>query len=199
MEIGLVPNYQKSLRMVYCEAAKEAIDIEGTLEILQFKNHLTCSWLPSWVPNFSAMHSDRYPTLGPGAWRDWSASGGLRQPMDRSFRLSNGLGIFYAKGKQIDSIERVVDLQGIDTHLSDTLRAVHHTALHGKEPPLQASSEYLYAVNAIWRSLVGNRSAENGLPCDQEYQAIYLLLIDESYSYPTVAKTPPGLSGVHVS
>lgn len=96
------------------------------LEILQYKNHLNCPELPSWVPDFSTHWSETFPTLGPDHWHDWSASGPLRVPNALRFRISSDFETLYAHGAFVDFIEHVVDLQRVDTAIEDVIRDVHN-------------------------------------------------------------------------
>lgn len=177
----LTPDYTKTHWRVYREATKLAMETEETLEVLQYKNHLNCSELPSWVPDFSKHWSHLFPTLGPDHWHDWSASGNLRTPLEVRFRVSLDLETLYANGAFVDSIERVVNLQRVDTTIRDVIHEVHSAVFdsvgNNSDPTLSGSR---YLIDAIWRSLIGNRSAENALPANSDFRDLYLALVEHS-------------------
>jgi hypothetical protein len=56
VDIGISPDYTKSTSLVFLEAFKAAVEIENNLEVLNLRNHLPCSPLPSWVPTSLVPH-----------------------------------------------------------------------------------------------------------------------------------------------
>ncbi len=190
---GLDPDYSKTCWHVFREATKFAIELEGTFEVLQYKNHLNRPDLPSWVPDFSMQWPQTFPTLGQDHWHDWSASGLLRRSPNRSsFRISVDLQTLYAPGTSVDIIERVMDLQKVDTAIGEVIKDVHK-AVFGSvakhiDPKLPSSR---YLVDAVWRSLIGNRSAENARPANENYRALYLALVDLHSAEPFLVPRKP--------
>jgi hypothetical protein len=59
----LEADYTKSHWIVYQEATRFVIEVEDSLEVLQFRGHTACTDIPSWVPDYGAPISKMYPTL----------------------------------------------------------------------------------------------------------------------------------------
>jgi hypothetical protein len=76
-DLKLIPSYEKSVREVYIEASKFIIGSMGSLELLslrQDENLTKIKELPSWVPDFSAIHPN---PLDEDGLTPWTASEGL--------------------------------------------------------------------------------------------------------------------------
>lgn len=175
---NIIPDYSKSVRFIYCETVRMWIELEGTLEILQFKNHISPPGFPSWTPDFAAVA--QYPPLGPDIWYDWSASGRLRSPSGSPLcAISEDLNILHAKGSIIDEISQVVDLNSLEQDPIRTIQAIHHSVFPLDDRAVSMPS-FRYLTEAVWRSLVGNRSAENIYPCPWVYGELYLHLVNRT-------------------
>lgn len=179
LDHGLVPDYSKTYSHVFCEATKAIMETEKTLEILQFKNHLSSSGLPSWVPDFSIDWTRTFPKLGSDDdWRNQSVFQSIRG----TDRISPDLKTLHACGNTVDTVELTIDLQGLDHDSRNALRIVHcavfGTATNGLDPvDVSYTPTFRYAVDAIWRSLIGNMGIKNAKPAGDDYHDVYLTLV----------------------
>lgn len=163
--IKFVPDYKKSIASVYRDAVKFAIQVENNLEVLELRNHLVRSWLPTWVPDFSAPESTRFPALSIFPFGEWRAGGDFL--LNHLPKFSDDLKTLKVRGMVVDIIDNVVDLSEIENSPYALISLVHKTVL--SKMPDGCS----YLVDAIWRTLVGNSSVGNQLPCLRGYCALY--------------------------
>jgi hypothetical protein len=184
VDIGISPDYTKPTSLVWLEAFKAAVEIEDNLEVLNLRNHLPCSPLPSWVLDFTRPTSLCYPTLAPDAIYHWSAFGGR----SLRYQLSSNLEVLTVQGVPVDIIERVMDLDEFDEEPS-IIYNVHKmaTSTIGEDLELPPGRQSL-AIEAIWRTLVGNKSAEGDFPCPGDYQVMYEYLVRQGSPIPTLSK-----------
>jgi hypothetical protein len=172
----VVPDYSKTIRQVYCEAVAFALEVEETLGILQFRNHIRDPQLPSWVPNFSSQ-IPRYPRNAPDHWHRWSSSGILRVPesMARSRRplVSEDLDALYVSGRVVSMINKTLDLTGIRTKPLEIFQKIHDFAIPNASQAIAESPQLFYLHEALWRVLVANRSSGNSFPCPGGFREAY--------------------------
>ena len=174
--LRLKPDYTLSVRETFCQAARSVLEIEGSLQLLELKDHMPYAWLPSWVPNFAADLEHRYPSLGSDRWYDWRASGHMRSPGGNSFRISDSIESLFVQGWAVATIRSTVSLRRFKDNPGHIVRKVHKTATGSMAGKILHRTNR-YTLDAIWRSLIGNRSEENSLPCEEAYADLYLQLL----------------------
>lgn len=187
LKTPLIPDYDKTCWRVFREATKFAMETEESLAVLQCKNHLNRPELPSWVPDFSNNLTETFPNYRYNS----SASGPLQDPKEVRFRISLDLETLYVTGAFIDSVERVVDLQNVDSALGDVILKVHNAVfdlLAKDRDPRHPSSRYL--VEALWRTMTryegfeGYESEDDFIPEVEELRTLYLALVERHPTKP---------------
>jgi hypothetical protein len=173
-EIRIVPDYTKSFGLVHCEAFKLALHAENSREILELRNHLPQPLLPTWLPDLANGKSTLCPAL---VSRQWDAGGSF--PPHYRPQVLDGARELKVRGVLVDTVDAVVDLTGFESASSSFIQRVYRTALATKTYDISPHC-CRYLEEAIWRTLVGNRSATNSSPCPQSYGAMYSSLLRES-------------------
>ncbi|KAK1758910.1 heterokaryon incompatibility protein-domain-containing protein [Echria macrotheca] len=169
----ITPDYAKTVWQVYCEMAKFAVESDRNLEILYFRNHIRGPGLPSWLPDFSK-RSDRFPPNAPDHWHKWSPTNyrpGISYIDSGHFpRVSDDLKSLTAHGRIVSRVHRILNLTGIRVDPLEVFSRIRSFALPGKLPSYWGSPELFYFKDALWRTLLGNRSEENTMPCPGSYR-----------------------------
>jgi len=190
----IVPDYGKTVAWAFPNASKMFVEIEATLEFLNFRcSHLPQPWLPSWVPDFTSSGESgiSYPSNASGPRHKWEAAGALRRTDNDSYPCISGLdaSILLVKGAIIDRVVAVVDI-GFPTPaaLYRIRQAVLlHESRSGQgplEPPL---GDYTELDDTLWRTLISDRSRMGGISCPTEYCSYYKEVLERRND----AESPP--------
>jgi hypothetical protein len=101
------------------------------------------------------------------------------------YQLSSNLEVLTVQGVPVDTIECVLDLYGFEEEPSISIYNVHKMATSTIRQDLDPlSSRQSLIIDAIWRTLVGNSSGENIVPCPGDYQEMYEHLVRQGSSTP---------------
>lgn len=177
----MLPNYAKAVSWTYREAARMFVHLEGTLEFLNLRaGHLPPCWLPSWVPDFSSFSAANamiYPSIASDPWHKWSAAGPLRQDHHKSFPYVTGkdLSTLITNGTIIDRVVEIIKIDG-STPAEAVCRVRQKVVSRRRRGTMTTRAEPTFQEDleeTIWRTLIGNRGAENERPCPPEYGNYY--------------------------
>ncbi|KAH6702821.1 heterokaryon incompatibility protein-domain-containing protein [Leptodontidium sp. MPI-SDFR-AT-0119] len=174
----MIPDYTKTLSTVYCETFRWFLKIEKTLEILQRHSHLTCDWLPSFVPDFGGPLELTFPNNGSDNWYCYYPSGPLRPFSAEGPWLSDDMRTLIVEGFRNDSIAKIVDLQGIRNAPALFIQRICKEIMPTKKM-LRNPTKYRYVMDAIWRTLVANRSLHNARPCQDDHRVSFARLCQQ--------------------
>ena len=186
----LKPDYSRTIRQVYCEMVKLSMAINGDADILSFRNHRRSLHLPSWAPDF-ANKANPYPPFPAAAAvvfeHRWNAPGETKTS-DAAYlpRVSDDLDTLHLHGKLVSEVKRTFSLVGI--HSKDPLGVfaklrgfarpeLEHPGLSREEKERRWNSpELLYLKNALWRTLLDDKSDDIQIPCPSGYRRGFDLL-----------------------
>ncbi|KAE9371824.1 hypothetical protein N431DRAFT_484272 [Stipitochalara longipes BDJ] len=84
-------------------------------------------------------------------------------------------------GRLLDVVARIVDMKGFTTDPQPMVERVHQVARFFERSERQMKQDMsLYALEAIWRTLVANRCVRYGYPCSYDYTPVYCQLVSAS-------------------